>query len=428
MEAASWNVGYPIFGARFLDEDTLLVAGGGGEGNHGIPNKLTALQIDFSRKNKVIKKFRELQLPPNSDSPMSLDTNGEIILMGCNEGSEKIKKGKNCHLRKYDYIDQHLVFSKSINLFTDFSNDINNYTKCCYISDDSSIGCISNSNEKNPQLIIINTSNNQLKLKYKIIEKTNNIIKDLHISPDGKTIVYITSSTFKAISTVSGKILISKNSSALSTSSQTLIFAKIRFINNNEFIIGCNINNKGGISIVHYSILDQLLISNKLISKKIKSITSMDFWPNIIIKVYQDIKNPEKTITKSEIDINNSLISIAGNNYSVILLKFKNFKNLFEFKKTHNFVITKVTFSPTGQYLASVSAANTIHVIKLPSKFITSNQTQIKSKNLNTFLSIILSLLFVLILAILIQYLINKKLIQHLIDIPTIKSELKKRR
>nr|CAI6711607.1 CMF_HP1_G0048400.mRNA.1.CDS.1 [Saccharomyces cerevisiae] len=40
---ASYNVGYPAYGAKFLNNDTLLVAGGGGEGNNGIPKQADGL-------------------------------------------------------------------------------------------------------------------------------------------------------------------------------------------------------------------------------------------------------------------------------------------------------------------------------------------------------------------------------------------------
>ena len=45
LHTVSCNVGYPLYGARFLEDNTLLFAGGGGEGKNGIPNKLPLLGV-----------------------------------------------------------------------------------------------------------------------------------------------------------------------------------------------------------------------------------------------------------------------------------------------------------------------------------------------------------------------------------------------
>jgi prolactin regulatory element-binding protein len=40
------NVGYPVFTSKFTNDDTLIVAGGGGEGKNGIRNKFVSSNTD----------------------------------------------------------------------------------------------------------------------------------------------------------------------------------------------------------------------------------------------------------------------------------------------------------------------------------------------------------------------------------------------
>lgn len=39
-DSATLDVGYPVFAAKFLSDERLVIAGGGGEGKNGIKNKI----------------------------------------------------------------------------------------------------------------------------------------------------------------------------------------------------------------------------------------------------------------------------------------------------------------------------------------------------------------------------------------------------
>ena len=69
VEVLKSNLKYPLYACKFISDDLLLVTGGGGEGNNGIDNKITLLSIN----NNKIKKFRELKLNDDNDSPTCMD-------------------------------------------------------------------------------------------------------------------------------------------------------------------------------------------------------------------------------------------------------------------------------------------------------------------------------------------------------------------
>lgn len=332
FETSLYNVGYPVYGARFLNNSTLLVAGGGGEGNNGIPNKLTALQVNFS-KRKVVKRFRELTLDPNDDSPTTLDVANNVILMGCNENSKKIESGQeNHHLRKYVYENDHLRFVASVDL--NRTTNAEDYTKLTYISRDGSVAAVASS--KVPTIIRIVQPEN-LKETYEI--ETGNDVKDLHFSPDGKVLSYITASTLEVISIVTGRFIIRKTNF-----DKNWTLSKIRFIGEDTILIAATLKKGSGVVLTKISLKSgtSSVLKTKLVTNKFKGVTSMD------------------------VDINGQLAALASNDNSIAIVRLKNFSVAKLFKQVHSFAVTRVSFSPDSRILASVSAANTIHVIQLP--------------------------------------------------------------
>lgn len=333
--SSNYNVGYPVYGAKFLNSHMLLVAGGGGEGNNGIPNKLTALRVDFQKK-KVIKRFREITLDPNDDSPTTLDVANDIILLGCNENSEKIKSGEgNNHLRKFVYENEHLKFVAAVDFDTSILPE--DYTKLIYLSRDGTVSAIASS--KVPTVIRI-IDPRDLTEKYEI--ETGHEVKDMHFAPDGKVISYITASTLEVISIVTGRFIIRKTDFE-----KDYILSKIRFLTDDTVLIAASLKKGNGIVMIKISLKSgsASVLKTKLVTNKFKGVTSMD------------------------VDAKNQLAVIAGNDNSIALIKLKDFTLGKLFKQVHNFAITRVTFSPDSNYFASVSAANTVHIIKIPENY-----------------------------------------------------------
>lgn len=352
--SSTYNVGYPVYGSKFLNNSMLLVAGGGGEGNNGIPNKLTVLRVDFEKK-KVIKRFREITLDPNDDSPTTLDAANNLILMGCNENSEKIKSGDgNRNLRKFVYENEHLRFVASV----DFDGSVSpeDYTKLLYMSRDASVGAIASS--KTPTVIRI-IDPRSLEEKYEI--ETGHDVKDMHFAPDGKVIGYITASTLEIISIVTGRFIIRKNDF-----DKNYILSKVRFLTDDVVLIAASLQKGTGVVLIKISLKSgrATVLKSKLVTNKFKGFTSMD------------------------VDAKNQLAVIAGNDNSIALVKLKDFSLGRIFKQVHGFAITRVAFSPDSKLIASVSAANTVNVIRVPEDFALS--TSLGSKIWRFFVNFIL--------------------------------------
>lgn len=334
--ASEYNVGYSLHGAKFLNDCMLLVTGGGGQANTDIPNKLTALRVDFEKK-KVIKRFREITLNSNDDCPTTLDAaavHGQgslsnVILMGCNETNST----PNHHLRKFTFENDHLKFIAS----ADFnrSDDPTEYNKLTALSSDGTVAAIASS--KLPTVIRII---DPMKMGEKYEIETGNQVKDLHFSPDGKVICYITETTLEVISIVTGRFIIRKTDF-----NKQISLSNVRFLTNDVVAVAGVVNNKAKditISTVNIKTKNTKVILSKSISSSYTGITAMD------------------------ISKDGQLIALATNERSLLIVKSKDLSVTRSFKNIHQGNITEVVFSPNGQFIASVSSADTIHVVKLP--------------------------------------------------------------
>ncbi|GMG17463.1 unnamed protein product [[Candida] boidinii] len=370
----SYDVGYPIYGAKFVEDSTLVVAGGGGEGKNGIPNRMTALIINPDKPKKPIKKFRESQLAEDEDCAMSMDANSNVILLGVNQNSSMIKKGTNTHLRKYKYVNQHLKHVASAQISPNKDSSI--YQKLTYVSPDGSYGVIAMSDDPS-SLYVVDT--NDLSEKFKIA--TGGDVKDICISPDGKMLCYITSTVFEAISTITGRPVFRKDDF------KEFSLSKIEFLDNNNVIFASvPKNGSGGIILSEFSIAKSSTVKGATVCRNMKGLTSM------------------------AIHAKEGLLAISGSDCSISIFRLKDFSLIKTISKVHGFAITKIVFSPNGKFLASVSAANSVSVIVIPPNLATS-----KSMVMSVFQTL-LSIILISILGIGIQYCYANGYIDKLID------------
>lgn len=353
--SAEINVGFPIYGVKFLNSKTILAVGGGGEGNNGIPNKITAIRCSFNvpDKNRRLQKFREITLPANEDSPMCVDvahvsdSDGvkHSIFVGCNQSTELLKlMSVNNNLRKYVYTDEeHLRFLDAVQFENSILPDsVGEYPKIIHLSPENALGAMMTS--KASEIYVFNPDALELGLKVKSAAE----IKDFHLSQhdSGKTLCLVTASTVEAYSTGSGS-LISSSANADKSSIKTLakyFLSKVRFVGDSKVVITAASRKGKGAVILEYDLTAQKVTKEKLLSKKIKGLVAID-------------------VCKAQ-----NLIGVAGNDNSVSLVRLSDLAVLKTINKLHDFAITSLSFAPGGKKLASGSASNTLNVLTIPPK------------------------------------------------------------
>ncbi|ODV81869.1 uncharacterized protein CANTADRAFT_87824 [Suhomyces tanzawaensis NRRL Y-17324] len=353
-DSATLDVGYPVYDTKFVNNKTLLVAGGGGEGNHGIPNKITAIKCSFkvADSKRRLQRFREITLPANEDSPQCLDTariagdddSDVSVFVGCNQSSQLIKSMNiNNNLRKYVFTkDEHLRFVDAVQLEEEITGDTNDYPKVVRLTPSNSAGVFMTSTVPS---VLYGFNPETLELNFKYKQEAKAEVKDFHLSPhdNGSTVCYITANSISTISTTAGTAIASSTkNAALTKELEKYNLSKIRFIDDSNVLIAASLRKSTGAVLLQYSLKDQKITKQSVVSNKFNNIVAMDLVAS------------------------KDLVAIAGNDFSLTILKLSNFKQLRSFKKLHPFAITSVAFSPNGTKLATGSAAQKLHVFRIP--------------------------------------------------------------
>ncbi|AJQ43597.1 Sed4p [Saccharomyces cerevisiae YJM189] len=329
--SANYDVGYPIYGAKFINEGTLLVAGGGGQFNSSFPNKITALKVNFQKK-KHIRRFREITLDSIDDAPTSLDCNNNLILVGCNElFNDSSMENVNHHLRKFVFEQEHLKFVASIDF--NRTTDPSVFTKFVYINQRATVATIASSEV--PTVIRIIDPRN-LTENYEI--ETGREVNDLHFAPNGILLSYITSNSLEVASVRDGNFVARKTDF-----DKNLVLSNIRFLNDNTLLVAASLSNSDGVSLLKLGVS----------SKGVKILKTASFMFDL------------NGITSMDVSPNKKFVALSSNDNSVAIVSVEKLKLVQLVPRVHESTITKVTFSPDSRYLASTSMGNTINVLKL---------------------------------------------------------------
>ncbi|CAI4303199.1 BAI_1a_G0006060.mRNA.1.CDS.1 [Saccharomyces cerevisiae] len=329
--SANYDVGYPIYGAKFINEGTLLVAGGGGQFNSSFPNKITALKVNFQKK-KHIRRFREITLDSIDDAPTSLDCNNNLILVGCNElFNDPSMENVNHHLRKFVFEQEHLKFVASIDF--NRTTDPSVFTKFVYINQRATVAAIASSEV--PTVIRIIDPRN-LTENYEI--ETGREVNDLHFAPNGILLSYITSNSLEVASVRDGNFVARKTDF-----DKNLVLSNIRFLNDNTLLVAASLANSDGVSLLKLGVS----------SKGVKILKTASFMFDL------------NGITSMDVSPNKKFVALSSNDNSVAIVSVEKLKLVQLVPRVHESTITKVTFSPDSRYLASTSMGNTINVLKL---------------------------------------------------------------
>ncbi|KAG8952181.1 hypothetical protein FRC03_012227 [Tulasnella sp. 419] len=102
---------FPVYSLGFVDDEKLVLGGGGGAGRSGIKNKLRL----YRSKGKELELVHELQLEQNEDAPMTMAVHPEAseIVCGINSAEEKVKAGENQNCRIYSLEKDEIKLVKS---------------------------------------------------------------------------------------------------------------------------------------------------------------------------------------------------------------------------------------------------------------------------------------------------------------------------
>jgi prolactin regulatory element-binding protein len=345
------NVKYPVFAAHFLSDTRLIVAGGGGEGNNGIKNKISLLDITSGSeltpaRTSTIDVVAEYELPKSEDNPTSfaIDRAEGLVYAGVNRNMERVKKKDNDHLRILELNEDaatskiafDLVQTKSV--FA--SGSIDEFQKITKFQATQNLLAISNSVEPGT-LVVLNTVEKddiELNINYTHIVKSG-YINDFDVYDGNDYLVYATSERLVLLELATGIEL-----SFVGEIEPGYHFNKIKFTGKNRILAVLSPPRKKAPLLVKFELTGekhQFTVVKKATLSGVSAIVT-------------------------GLDVSKRLAALTTADFSLVIVDLARLRVAKRFRNLHPFAITALAFNEYGSLLATGSAANLIKVIEIP--------------------------------------------------------------
>lgn len=356
MSHYSINLGSPIYCAVFIDNDRIVLGGGGGSSKSGIANKLWLIELKPKTKEHIV--LHEYGLPPGSDSPMSIDLDRStgLLLSGINSPPAELKAGRNQHLRTFKLQDSSLEL-KETHQILEFDKTGNDYQR---------INCLSRAS---PQLLAVGGSNNQLKLlSYPSLKPAISTpiscpageLLNADFSEDGTHFLICSSQAVRIFSIIfpSG----SKDKKEKKEKKETKLtqlhelippqahtstsFRSARFgrgpTSENVFTILNPQDRKKGARVLSWNLSDGSLRRSRSISTR--------------------------PVTAFDLSDSGTLLGLSSSDLTVSVVDASSLRPILSILHAHEFPVTSLRFSMDSSRLISASADTTIRVIEVPER------------------------------------------------------------
>lgn len=375
----------------------------------------------------------------NEESPSALK-NGRVII----ERQESIHESSTSTLFASGSLDEYQKCT-AVNSVT------NTLVACNSLTGAKAALCVLSVSPELPQIPPV--------LRYRTPTNNGEEVNDVHISPDGQFVVYVTDSGLvilpsfpdgengsddrgrrqSIVSTVAPVILKEVPSSIVPAGSE---FSKVRFIDSSSLIVAINHPKRAGATLAMFQFAYEnekenattvsyntekptknatpstlkLLKYRSIISKS--SVTALDSFivSNEEQHEEEDDEDEDTAIRPPRVDALTGYVAFATADLSVGAVSLPSLSKVLLDRNAHPFAITSVALSPaSGTLLASASAANTVSVHPLMDPIQYALKSQQASKRKMTVLYTLLSAVVLAITAVLLQVIVQYKILGDLV-------------
>ncbi|KAF9352153.1 hypothetical protein BGX26_009985 [Mortierella sp. AD094] len=361
MANFSYTVGNPIFGVQFTHDDNLVLAGGGGAGGCGVPNKITIYKVN--KANRALDVLVEKHLDNEEDAPMSLCAHPKEPALACgiNSSLKKIEEGENQNCRIFQYSDTELKCVKKKGTLA--SKNPVDYQRTVRFNKDGSA------------IVTGGTDGVVAVLNYPDLTASNSAIQfkghevlDVDFSADGEHIAAVSSQNLWIIAAKTGRVLEVITNPVLNKK-KPFEFRKCRF--------GTGLSSK-----ILYTAVNGDKNQKPFVCK----------WDTTTWTRTRTMTIGSRPITSCAISPDGKLIAFGSADLCIRICSGSTLKVLMTIPKAHALPVTALAFNRDASLLVSGSVDATCNVIFVPKTF---------PKN-NNFAMLVMALLF-LFLAALIQ-------------------------
>ncbi|KPV72073.1 uncharacterized protein RHOBADRAFT_56201 [Rhodotorula graminis WP1] len=347
------DVRFPVYSIAFTNDDTVLLAGGGGSSRTGVKNRLSMYSVDV--KKRQISLVEEHELSKEEDAPMTVAVHpqSKSIVAGINSSVAQLEKGVNENLRVFSYDDKAIKYEKRKQTIT--STDPDHYQKVTAISRTAS-----------SPLVAVGSTNSQLSLLsfpdlddvFPSITYDGEEIYDADFNDEGDMLV----------GTSSNKLCVWSTKAADKDVEPEPLQVIERPVLKKELACTFRAAKFGRAATASnlYTVVNASPAGNVRKPPAGSKKAFVSLWDTRAWKLLKTRTVSQKPVTAFDVSEDGTLLAYGSSDLSVGILDAVTLRPLLTVLHAHDFPVTALKFNPSASVLISGSADNSIRVIEVP--------------------------------------------------------------
>ncbi|GJN93754.1 hypothetical protein Rhopal_006811-T1 [Rhodotorula paludigena] len=384
------DVRFPVYSIAFTDDNTVVLAGGGGSSRTGVKNRLSMYTVDV--KKRQLSLVEEHELSKEEDAPMTVAVHPptKAMVAGINSSSAELEKGINENVRVFSYDDKSIKYEKRKQTIS--STDPDHYQKVTAFS----------RAESSPFLAVGSTNSELSLLSYPALDEVlptltydGEEIYDADFNDDGDMLV----------GTSSNKLCVWSTKVADKSAAPEPVQVIERPVLKKELACTFRAAKFGR----HLTASNLYTVVNASPAGKVRKPPAgskkafVSLWDARAWKLLKTRTVSQKPVTAFDVSDDGTLLAYGSSDLSVGILDAITLRPIRTVLHAHDFPVTSLKFNPSASVLISGSADNSVRVIEVPT---------LAQRGGNSTTYTVLMTLLILVLAIVIQQTFGDELLR----------------
>ncbi|ORY34349.1 quinon protein alcohol dehydrogenase-like superfamily [Naematelia encephala] len=374
---------FPVYALDWADDETLILAGGGGASRSGIENKIKLAKVN--KDGRAVKYTAETKFSAEEDAPMTLavDREGKRLVTGVNASSSSIKQGRNEHVRVFEYTADSLTPQRTAGTIrTEWSDDYP-YQKLTVLSPSRTLVAVGTTDNRvsllgvpeleeavptfglDSELVDLDWGADNL---VSLAVTTVSSLFLYKVSTGEKTTIELVQTIYSPSLDITSAAFRSARFSPLGTTSP-IIHAVLnatkspkRGAPRKAWV--CTFGLVAGPSSTIRTAAEEGKGKEKETEEEPEKTEELGRWDVIVRREVSG-----KPVTVFDVSTDGRLLAYGSSDLSLGILDAKTLAPLLKILHAHNFPPTALKFNPSANMLVSASADNTIRAVVVPASF-----------------------------------------------------------
>ncbi|BGP27405.1 prolactin regulatory element-binding protein [Rhodotorula toruloides] len=380
---------FPVYAIVWMDDSTVLLAGGGGSSRTGVKNRISMYAVDPKKRQLSLVTQHELSKEEDAPMTMAIDRKTKALVAGINSSADQLEKGVNENLRVFSYDANSIKYEKRKQTFT--SVDPDHYQKVTAFS------------RSTPPLLAAGSTDSQISLvAYPELE---DVLPTLQYDKEEIYDADFNDAGDMLVGTSSNKLCVWSTKVADKEATPEPLQVIERPVLKKELACTFRAAKFGRAQTASnlYTVVNASPATRVRKPPAGSQKAFVSLWDARAWKLLKTRTVSQKPVTAFDVSEDGTLLAYGSSDLSVGILDAVTLRPILTVLHAHDFPVTSLKFNPSASILISGSADNSVRVIEVPS---------LDQRGGNSTTYTVLFTLLILILAILIQMTFGEDLLR----------------